>query len=87
MRPVTIAEIEDVVKSANPNKAPSPDGFNAHFFKVCWPIIGKDVCASIMDFFTHGSMLKQLKHTFILLVPKSENANSPEQVPSYCFNE
>ncbi|XXG82782.1 hypothetical protein AAC387_Pa10g0673 [Persea americana] len=35
MRPVTIAEIEDVVKSANPNKAPGPDGFNAHFFKVC----------------------------------------------------
>ena len=47
MKPVTIFEIEEVIKAANPNKAPTPDGFNAHFFKVCWPIIGKDVCASI----------------------------------------
>lgn len=37
-------------------------------FKVCWPIIGKDVCASIKDFFKHGSILKQLKNTFIVLV-------------------
>ncbi|XXG82825.1 hypothetical protein AAC387_Pa10g0712 [Persea americana] len=79
MRPVTVAEIEDVVKSANPHKALGPDGFNAHFFKVCWPIIGKDVCVSIMDFFTHGSMLKQLKNTFIVLVPKSENASTPDK--------
>ena len=32
-----------------------------------------------MDFFAHGSMLKQLKNTFIVLVPKSENANSPDK--------
>ena len=40
MNPVTIAEIKDVIKATNPNKAPVPDGFNAHLFKVCWPIIG-----------------------------------------------
>ena len=34
MHPVTFAEIEYVIKSANPNKAPDPNGFNAHFFKV-----------------------------------------------------
>ena len=57
MTPVTISEIEDVIKAANSNKAPGLDGFNAHFFKVSWPIISKDVCASITDFFKHGSML------------------------------
>ena len=34
MCPITVAKIEDVVKSANPNKAPGPDGFNARFFQV-----------------------------------------------------
>ncbi|XXG62096.1 hypothetical protein AAC387_Pa05g0532 [Persea americana] len=79
MTPVTISKIEGVIKATNPNKAPGPGGFNAHFFKVCWPIIGKDVCASIIDFFKHGAMLKQLKHTFIVLVPKTENACSPDK--------
>lgn len=79
LKPVTQSEIENVIKNANPNKAPGPDGFNAHFFKVCWPIIGKDVCAGIKDFFQYGSMLKQLKKTFIVLVPKTENANSPDK--------
>lgn len=76
MKLVTQSEIENVIKDANPNKAPGLDGFNAHSFKVCWPIIGKDVCASFNDFFKHGSMLKQLKHTFTVLVPKNDNASS-----------
>ena len=56
--PVTITEIEDAIKIANPNKAPGPDGFSAHFYKIYWSIIGNDVCEGIMDFFKHGSMLK-----------------------------
>lgn len=28
---VIISEIDDVIKAANPNKAPGPGGFNAHF--------------------------------------------------------
>lgn len=77
--PVTISEIEDVIKFAIQTRLLGPDGFNAHFFKVFWPIIGLDVCAGIMDFFKHGSMLDQLKATFIVLVPKSENAASPDK--------
>ena len=49
--PVIITKIEEVIKAANPNKAPGPDGFNAHFFKVFWSIIGNDVCEGITDFF------------------------------------
>lgn len=37
------------------------------------------MCASIMDFLTHGSMLKQCKNTFIVLVPKIKNASSPNK--------
>lgn len=57
-RPINNDEIEAVIKFANPNKAPGPDGFNAHFLKICWPIIGMDVCAAIKDFFTKGRLLK-----------------------------
>ena len=77
--PVPISEIEEVIKAENPNKAPGPDGFNAHFFKVFWPIIGNDVCEAITDFFQHSLLLNQVKSTFIVLVPKSENASSPDK--------
>lgn len=77
--PVTVSEIEEEIKASNPNKAPGPDGFNAHFFKFFWPIIGNYVCDAIIDFFQHGMMLNQLKATFIVLVPKSVAANSLDQ--------
>lgn len=74
--PVTTKEIEEAIKIAIPNKAPGPDGFNAHFYKICWPNIGKDVCLGIKDFFSSSKMLHQLKATFIVLVPKIENAST-----------
>lgn len=67
------------VKLANPNKAPGSDGFNSHFFKVRWPVVGKDVCEAVIDFFRSGKMLQQIKATFIVLVPKSDNATTPDK--------
>lgn len=55
--PITQEEIEFAVKNANPNKAPGPDGFNAHFYKVCWSIIGADICDAFQDFFQTGLLL------------------------------
>lgn len=73
---VDMQEIANAIKFSNPNKSPGPDGFNSHFFKVCWPIIRKDAVAGILDFFKHGKLLRQIKNTFITLVPKKENATS-----------
>lgn len=42
-------------------------------------IIGADVCMEIQDFFRSGPLLSQLKATCIVLVPKGENANSPDK--------
>lgn len=70
---VELEEIKLAIKGANPNKLPGPDGFNAHFFKVCWPIRGEDVVLAISDFFKHGMLLKQVKNSFITLIPKFVN--------------
>ena len=39
---VTREEVKDVLFSMDPNKAPDPDGFNVHFYKQAWPIIGEE---------------------------------------------
>lgn len=73
LQPVSIEEIEYTLKIANPHEAQDPNGFNARFFKFCWPIIGKEVSSAIMEFFWAWSLLNQLKATFIVLVPIGDN--------------
>lgn len=43
---------------------------------MCWPIVGGDVTAAIQYFFFDGKLLKQVKNTFIALIPKSKNPSS-----------
>lgn len=64
------------IKCASPHKSPGPYGFNAHFYKVCSPIIGKDISSAIRDFFKHGKLLNQV-NTFIVLIPKTDNPSKP----------
>ncbi|KAK3221978.1 hypothetical protein Dsin_009003 [Dipteronia sinensis] len=53
-RDVTNDEIQEVCFSLHPNKALGPDGFNAHFFKKTWGIVGEDVINAIQEFFRSG---------------------------------
>ncbi|KAK3204563.1 hypothetical protein Dsin_018609 [Dipteronia sinensis] len=50
-RDVTDDEIWKVCFSLHPNKAPAPDCFNAHFFKITWDIVGEDVISVVQEFF------------------------------------
>lgn len=35
-------EIDQIVKRMPSDKAPGPDGFNAHFLKKCWHLLKND---------------------------------------------
>ena len=69
-RQVTNDEIREVCFSLHPNKAPCPDGFNAHFFKKTWHIVGDDVINSVQEFFRTGLLYKDLNTTILTWVPK-----------------
>ena len=43
MSPVTEEEITSIVWSMEPDKAPGPDGFSVHFYRICWEIIKYDL--------------------------------------------
>lgn len=38
-------------------KSPSPDGFNAFFFKHSWVVVNVDVIEAIREFFDNNAML------------------------------
>lgn len=49
--PYTSAKIKAAMFSINGDKALSPDGFGAHFYKDNWDIVGSVVTEAILDFF------------------------------------
>lgn len=76
LRTISDTEIKQAVFSIGDEKSPGPDGFNACFFKKSWSIVGQQLCEAVKEFFATGSLLKQLNHTIIALVPKSSHASS-----------
>ena len=75
IRPVRTEEIKETIFRMKPDKAPRPDGYNAFFFQKMWHIVGEDVVAAVRSFFHSGSLLKELNHTGLTLVPKVPNAS------------
>ncbi|KAK0585166.1 hypothetical protein LWI29_024163 [Acer saccharum] len=86
-REVTNDEIREVCFSLHPNKAPGPDGYNAHFFKKTWHIVSDDVINAIQEFFRSGLLLKKLNATILALVPKVPNPSKMTDFrPISCCN-
>ncbi|KAL2248083.1 UNVERIFIED_CONTAM: hypothetical protein Sindi_2660600, partial [Sesamum indicum] len=56
-------------------------------FKKAWNVVGDQGCKAVLDFFRSGQMLRQLNHTIIALVPKSEHSTSvADYRPISCCN-
>lgn len=72
-------EIKQVMFEVNSNKSLGPDNFTAKFYQECWPIIKIDLVRVVKDFFHKGKMLREVNNTFIVMIPKSENASSLDQ--------
>jgi hypothetical protein len=64
-----------MVKHLSANKAPGLDGFTGWFYKSCWPIIKTYVMAAISCVWAQiFRNMGTLNSAFILLIPKSEEA-------------
>nr|GEU51815.1 hypothetical protein [Tanacetum cinerariifolium] len=77
---VSDMEIKDALFDICDNKAPSPDGYSAKFFKCAWSVIKNEVCNAVKEFFTTRKMLGEINATLITLVPKSK---TPRKVSDY----
>ncbi|XP_022870493.1 uncharacterized protein LOC111389759 [Olea europaea var. sylvestris] len=73
VRDVSHEKIKDALFDIGDDKSPGPDGYTSCFFKNVWEIIGDDFFGAISKFFSSGCILKQINHTAIALVPKSDH--------------
>ena len=69
-------EIVDVIWSMESDKAPGPDGFSIHFFKVYWPIIKTELLWMVSAFQMKAKLGGCTNSTFLALIPKDVNPSS-----------
>lgn len=74
----SVPTTEDVRKlffKLNANKTPGPDGLTSGFYKASWDIVGEEVSASIIHFFTNCFLPASTNSTILALVPKFPGAS------------
>lgn len=86
-RLVSKEEVSEVLKEIQNGKAPSLDGFNLDFFKVCQNIVKQDILDVVEDSRRNKTILKALNTTSISLIPKQNVAQIPNRFrPIALFN-
>ena len=73
MRPFSEKEILDVIWAMEPDKAPGPDGFSFHFYRVCWKIIKTNLLHMVTSFKKKSKVGGCTNSTFLALIPKEVN--------------
>ena len=59
-----------------PDKAPGPNDFSFHFYRVCWEVISIDILLMIKAFHLKSKVGGCTNSTFLALIPKEVNPSS-----------
>jgi hypothetical protein len=81
-KPIAKEEIDQVVQEMPNGKAPGPDGFTVEFFKACWDVVKYEIYGVVEDSRRSTSILKALNATMITLIPKENEARTPDRYRS-----
>jgi hypothetical protein len=69
-------EILKAINQFNPDKAPGPDGFTIHFFKICWSIIKFDYIRMLRYVQRSHRLGGATNSDFLALLPKEKGSSS-----------
>ncbi|KAK3206879.1 hypothetical protein Dsin_020925 [Dipteronia sinensis] len=73
-------EVWEALSSYDGNKAPGSDEMNLNFIKSNWKVIQEDFMRFMLEFRRDGSIVKDINHTFIALIPK---CSRPKTIKDY----
>lgn len=82
LQPISMQEVEDALAQLRDGKALGPDGFTANFFHAFWEHIKQEFWELVDESRSMHLILPSLNMTFIALIPKMENSNTPNKYRS-----
>jgi len=78
LQSISLQEVEAVMAQLKDGKAPGPDGFTANFFHEFWELIKTEVWELVEESRSMHWILPSLNATFLALVPKGDEQNTPD---------
>eukprot|EP00253_Pinus_taeda_P023063 PITA_23063 len=79
LKPISLQEVESAVNQLKAGKAPGPDGFTSNFLQHFWDLIKWEVWQVVEESRTLQWMYPGMNATFIALIPKVEESNTPDK--------
>jgi len=79
LQPIMPQEVDLAMNQFKEGKAPSPDGFSTTFFHAFWYLIKEEVWQVVEESHSLHWLLPSLNSTFIVLIQKEENINTPDK--------
>ena len=76
LEPITIQEVEAILKGFKKDKILGPDGWPVEFFLDFFYLIGEELVLVVEQARTGGKVLGSLNSTFLTLIPKCENPST-----------
>ena len=68
----TEEKVHVALADLNGDKAVGSDGFMAAFWQFSWDVVKSDIMGLFRDFHEHGSFVRSLNSTFMVLILKEE---------------
>lgn len=78
--------MHSTIKQIPLSKSPSLDGFKCFFYKQYLHIVKDDLNAAIKSFFIFGHLLKEMNHTHIVLIPKTNSPSTFYEFRPICLS-
>ena len=76
LEPITIQEVEAVLKGFKKDKSPVPDGWPVEFFLAFFDLLGEELTSVVEQARIGGYVLGYVNSTFFTLIPKCENPST-----------
>ncbi|XP_071715017.1 uncharacterized protein [Rutidosis leptorrhynchoides] len=74
--PISENEVWNAIKECEPSKAPGPDCFSVHFYKIYFWLIKNEFMKAIEWFWSNGCISNGCNASFFALIPKVEDPMS-----------